>query len=117
MKAIDIIQQYPEIFCTPPYDPIESLLAFGFECHSGWYPLILECADKLSRTDNPPRITQVKEKWGTLNINTTATTDKQSAIINDIERRSSHICEICGEPGQLYTDGWYKTRCLTHKDY
>jgi hypothetical protein len=83
--------------------------------------------------------TQVKEKYGTMrvywigngvdnwdevkekidpsvNINDLFTSyyDRVENAIEYVEFLSSRVCEECGEPGKLYTNGWYMTRCKKH---
>jgi len=39
-------------------------------------------------------------------------------LINEAEKLTEVTCEVCGEAGKLYTDGWYSVRCDKHKpDY
>jgi len=55
--------------------------------------------------------TQVKEKFGILRFYTTACTEPIYKLIQEAEHISSITCEVCGKPGTLRIDGWYKTRC------
>lgn len=32
-------------------------------------------------------------------------------VVDYVEFLSSKVCEVCGEPGKVYTNGWYMTRC------
>lgn len=83
--------------------------------------------------------TQVKEKYGTmriywvgngienyeeiqvklndpeaLEINTKQYYDKVDNAIDYAEFLSSKVCEECGDPGKVYTNGWYMARCKKH---
>lgn len=83
--------------------------------------------------------TQVKEKYGTMrvywigngidnydDINSKLANpedmesqvkryyDKVEHAIDYTEFLSSTVCEVCGESGKLYTNGWYMTRCKKH---
>lgn len=82
--------------------------------------------------------TQVKEKFGMMRIYWTGNgvdnweevcakvnqDDREKALnkyydevqnaIDYVEFLSSKVCEDCGEPGKLYTNGWYMTRCEKH---
>ena len=83
--------------------------------------------------------TQVKEKYGTMRVywigngidNWEEIKDKidVSVNVNDLFNSyydrvenaidyvsflSSKVCEECGEPGKVYTNGWYMTRCKKH---
>lgn len=42
--------------------------------------------------------------------------EKIQDLIWKAEDDSAYICEICGEKGELFTDGWYKTRCENHRN-
>ena len=83
--------------------------------------------------------TQVKEKYGTMrvywigngidnweeieskidtsvNIDTLFNThyDRVQNAIDYVEFLSGKVCEECGEPGKVYTNGWYVSRCKKH---
>lgn len=40
--------------------------------------------------------------------------DRVDNAIDYVEFLSSKVCEDCGKPGKLYTNGWYMTRCKKH---
>jgi hypothetical protein len=95
-----------------------------FGCGSGWNRIILDALDKINahiesldddtREDynNGFRILQIKEKFGTLRIYTTFTSDTIEAIIEEAEQLSSVTCEACGAPGLLRCiNNWYITAC------
>ncbi len=93
-----------------------NLMAFGFMCDKGWYPLIEKTLDKIQdivdRDKLDLQITEVKEKYGGLRIYTDMDTDEIFKITLQAEQESYKICEICGKPGELrYLHGWYMTRC------
>lgn len=82
----------------------------------GWEGIlapILEEADRVDAT-----ITQVKEKFGRMRVYFdpgNADTDKLEDMIDQAERDSGTICELCGKPGKLMTTGsWLKTLCALH---
>ena len=92
-----------------------NLMAFGWECLEGWYPLIQELIDILVKIDKPDfELLQVKEKFGILHFYISNGTDEVYDIISKYETYSEHICEECGE---FYTaknrlsHGWWKTLC------
>jgi hypothetical protein len=60
-----------------------------------------------------PRVSQVKEKYGTLRFYMTSGTDEMYAITDKAESQSSTICETCGKKGKVRGRGWYYTRCAT----
>lgn len=57
---------------------------------------------------------QVKEKFGGLRFYVQAATDKHYSYINFAESMSYKTCEVCGSPGERYTDGWHTTLCDVH---
>jgi hypothetical protein len=61
-----------------------------------------------------PIAVQVKEKFGGLRFYVQAATDKHYNYINFAESMSYRTCEVCGNPGKRYTDGWHQTLCDTH---
>lgn len=93
-----------------------NLMAFGFMCQEGWYPLIEETLDQIQdivdRDGLDVQITEVKEKYGGLRIYVDGYTDEIGKIIEDAERKSVEICELCGKDGkQVKFHGWWMTRC------
>ena len=40
--------------------------------------------------------------------------DRVENAIDYVEFLSSKVCEECGEPGKVYTNGWYVSRCKKH---
>jgi hypothetical protein len=95
-----------------------NLMAFGYECDKGWYPLIDECIEKLEEQVKKEKlnteILQIKEKFGTLRIYLSSESDEISNIVERYELFSSHICELCGEfwtAKERVNHGWWKTLC------
>lgn len=78
----------------------------------GWSPLVLEVYENLSENTH---IVQIKEKWGGLRIYIDHGTDADWDLLEDVERRSFEICEVCGKTGKTRTDlPWHLTLCETH---
>ncbi|MUM03453.1 hypothetical protein B5P44_01280 [Mycobacterium sp. CBMA 213] len=86
---------------------------------SGWYPIIIDCDQRLSALDANYVVHQVKEKFGTLRYYcepsgkaSSALADSFRTIIAGAERSSATTCERCGQPGQLHNRKyWLKTLC------
>jgi len=74
----------------------------------GWGSLIDKIYDFLPESSF---VLQVKEKYGTLRFYVD-TDEKILDKIEEIEKESEKICEICGKEGLLRTDlGWWLTLC------
>jgi len=158
-----LIEKYPILFQDRNKPVTESCMYFGCEFSDGWYKLLDELCEyltKLSKREDllklnkeyhtkenhgfmyvkPPTISfsQVKEKFGKMRIYWIGNgvdnweevcakvnqEDRERAInryydevqnaIDYVEFLSSKVCEDCGEPGKLYTNGWYMTKCKKH---
>lgn len=90
----------------------------GAYCGDGWIPLIDELIFNLISLGWNKNLDQIKEKFGTMRFNTgdyDEMTDEQiqavENAINEAEKKSSGICECCGEPGKLIKKGWLQTLC------
>lgn len=92
---------------------------FGIECGKGWYPLlepIFEYIEKYNvdkEEHEHIKITQIKEKWGLLNIYVNFGTDELYDLIDKAEDLSDNVCEDCGtmEDVGTITYGWIRTVC------
>ena len=80
----------------------------------GWHTLIDKAYDL---TPLSVFISDVKEKFGGLRIEIVQSDLKTLDAIEHIEEESLTICELCGAPGQQYTNhsGWITTRCEKHR--
>jgi hypothetical protein len=99
-------------------DPLmqNNLLAFGWECGEGWYPLIQELIDTLNflEEEEDIHVLQVKEKFGTLRFYISGGSENAYSIIERYEIFSSHVCELCGAfwtAENRVSHGWWKTLC------
>jgi len=61
-----------------------------------------------------PVAVQVKEKFGGLRFYVGRATEEHYNYIRFAESMSYKTCEVCGSPGELYTDGWHTVLCDTH---
>jgi len=84
----------------------------------GWSKLIDEFFVRLPKG---AKVNYCKEKFGTLRFECTGDTgDLEIEILN----KSEHVCEFCGEPGELKNHRnsslmWYRTlceKCLKNKE-
>lgn len=158
-----LAEKYPTLFQDKDKPVTQSLMAFGCEFDDGWYKLIddlCEYITKLSNREDMVRLkdeyktkenygfihvkrpsisfTQVKEKWGRIRIywhgggvdnfeeikekvnyqdyekHVNSYYDSIQNAIDYVEFLSGKVCEVCGEPGKMYTNGWYMVRCKKH---
>ncbi len=80
----------------------------------GWKSLVETLIDDLFKVGWNGNIIQVKEKFGTLRFYIGEGSDEMFDLIYKAEDTSKTICEVCGVPGKLRTDGWMKVLCDEH---
>lgn len=91
----------------------------GFAIDAGWYELVRELAQKIeaeARIENRtvfgwPKCAQLKEKFGLLRCYIDNGSPAIYELAREYEIKSGHICINCGEPGELYRDGWFRVLC------
>lgn len=75
----------------------------------GWSKLIEELYE---RKPEGCIITHVKEKYGGLRIEAVGeTTEEFWSLERELEEKSEHICEFCGDPGEIRDMPWILTLC------
>jgi hypothetical protein len=83
-------------------------------CGDGWFILLWALCleiDKL-KPDEDFRFTDVKEKFGTLNVYCNFVDPEIDRLIEAVERKSAKVCESCGEDGRLLEEShWISCRC------
>jgi len=89
---------------------------WGFECDIGWYDLLDDLMNNIMSKDpdREIRVLQIKEKFGTLRFYIGSGTDEIFDMIDEAERRSELICEMCGKESNtslIKGDGWCYNRC------
>jgi len=112
-KEIEIMKKY-KAFIKPEKGPQHTLMCFGFECGEGWYLILKNLFEAISKLDLPEsfEILQVKEKFGGLRVYTNSSTDEVDALIDKAEEESLITCEVCGAFAKPSTrGGWVKTIC------
>ena len=90
-----------------PYSKSQILKAVG----SGWWPLVLELIQDLSKMGWDGQITQIKEKFGGLRFYVGDGTKSIHSRIYEAEDLSFSLCELCGRKGTMRSDGWMVTLC------
>lgn len=74
------------------------------------WSLLGQLLDDLTRSDYPLPM-QIKEKYGGLCFYISHGNDKIFELIDEAEKKSFTICEICGMPGKPRGRGWITTLC------
>ena len=96
-----LMKRFPGFFCVT-FDPMQSNMCFGFQCHGGWFNLIWELCERLEVLTGPDfEITTVKEKYGGLRFYPKKYHEEAIKLISDYEVKSEKICEECGQPSEL----------------
>lgn len=76
-----------------------------------WNDNEFNCSCVLFESDIP-RAVQVKSKFGTLRFYVSHGNDKIYDLISEYESKSSKICELCGDQGELSSKNyWWSTLC------
>jgi hypothetical protein len=73
------------------------------DINKGWHAPVIEMLERLANEQgNTPamRITQLKMKWGCLRVTGDGFSHQADAIVEEAEKRTAEICEICGAPGE-----------------
>jgi hypothetical protein len=103
---------------------------FGYiEIGDGWVDLVSKLVEDLDSFDVPYIVEQIKEKFGGLrfywsidfywakkqDINVVRiASDTMQVLVDEAEKQSYTICEVCGKPGKPTKDSWIKTLCEEH---
>lgn len=119
----DLVKRYPLLYADRHKSVMETAMCWGFP-GDGWYHLLNDLSAELEHlirewvsehgTENHPRASQVKEKFGTLRFYMTGETDEMEDLIDEAEKLSAETCEDCGRTGELRDSfGWLATLCKT----
>lgn len=91
----------------------------GFQFFPGWAALMADALADLAQLAPKARITQAKEKMGSLRSHCLDSDLEEPAreALHKIEERSLRTCEVCGASGErIASDGWVRVRCSAHAD-
>jgi hypothetical protein len=123
---IELVKTYPDLF-HPVGDPP---VARGFpEVRDGWRDLLVRACTRIraavQASGGSFKFRQIKQKWGCAQLywegclSPEADARVQEAVALAMAR-SVCTCEICGQPGRLYSDRAYRpptaARCIQHAD-
>lgn len=107
-----LFNQFPDLYS-------KKNLSWGFECGDGWFNLIQELSDKISKSIvqqdlEDIYIIQIKEKWGTLQVYMNLYNQKIGDLIDEYQDKSFKVCEACGKEGSLKNGSWVRVLCEEH---
>lgn len=110
-----LLKKYPKLYRQYYWDMTQTAMNWGFCCGDGWYDIIDELSEKLSKFD--VEAVQVKEKFAQLRVYL-GPCDKEDydeiyKYIDEATLKSVETCEVCGKPGSIRGQGWL--RCLCDK--
>lgn len=108
-------KRYPHLFKDMDGDPYRTCMGRGIECGDGWFDILDKLCAAITSIDKKAYFSQIKEKYGILTIYMDDASDATEALVGLAEQQSEKTCEICGNPGILYTKGWCMVRCDEHK--
>ena len=112
-----LLKEYCKSIEGSDYIPFD---LFGIECNKGWYGLIIPIVEyindfnsKMESPDKYIKITQIKEKYGSLRFYTSFGTKELYEMIDKAEDDSYNICETCGSSEHVghTLRGWEITCC------
>ena len=84
---------------------------------NGWLGILQRLFETLINLGWNREILQIKEKFGGLRVYLNDVPENSYHFIEQAERYSHEICEVCGEPGEQHRiNGWVFTLCDEHRD-
>jgi len=99
-----LIKDFPGFF--------DEMILPEFECGDGWFDLIYGLCSKIKEIYPGVKVVQVKEKFGGLRFYIEKAPAVIYDFIDDAEKESEGICEICGKSGQICShNNWLGVRC------
>ena len=104
-----LLDKYPKLFSNQQF--------WGFECGDGWYDILDHLCGAISQYTydaDEVYVDQVKEKFGKLRFYLSREDDVMHGMVSMAEYMSAHICETCGERGELRAGSWLVTLCDMH---
>lgn len=111
-----IVEKYSRFFRDEnPVDGVILPLKGRFECDDGWLDLIESFFAEADRLNDTIRITQIKEKFGHLNIYYTGGSNELFTFSNKLSHESTKVCEMCGTRKFVgrTSKGWIKHICYS----
>lgn len=116
-------EDFPILYQDLYGDPSKTCMAWGFSHGDGWYDLVRDLSENLTKEINKLpeeerikfKALQVKEKFAELRYYFMGpTTEEMDRLIEEAECKSIEICEACGKPGRVVGKRWLYTACEEH---
>lgn len=113
-----LLEKYPNLYQQYYLSPNETCMCWGFETGDGWFDIIDNLSEEITKIAPNVQALQVKEKFGGLRfyIDGVDTDEKilddVYRLINNAEDESYRTCEFCGSTENVtQTRGWISTLC------
>lgn len=105
-------------------EEINNRVENGMGCHSqigeGWFDIVRKLDAKIAKVYPDYVVDQVKEKFGVLCYYVGVIPKEYSKEINGLirtaEKKSTTICDVCGNKGETGGKHWLATRCKKHRN-
>lgn len=120
-----LVSTFPTQFCEYGGDKSQTCMAWGCECGDGWFSLLwalciqiegyYKSLELMGKELPPPVVfTQIKEKFGTLNVYFYGGDSTVRNYVNFAETMSMLVCEQCGSTTEVHQRkrGWVSFACL-----
>ena len=97
-----IFKEFDLMFSERHLSMMKTTMCWGLDVGDGWFDLIYNVCKKIhSLASAEFRFTQVKEKFGRLEMYTYNASDEITDIIDEAREKSLTVCEECGEERKL----------------
>ena len=110
-----LVKRYPTIFRDVGGSPMDTYMAFGLCCGSGWYMLLDRlCAAIMAVPGHEDfKAEQIKEKFGGLRFYGSGGNEAISKLVDVAETQSYRTCEHCGVTTGVKCGGrrWIRALC------
>lgn len=128
-KTQQIFNKYPYLYRGRSESTKTSMMSLGFEnCEDGWFDLIDRVSSNLEHaaalagleimSNLYPKVTQVKQKFGSLHFYVENANNQMSRLIEEAEKIAEQTCQACGSKGELVVLNKYNAGvfCKNHSD-
>ena len=82
----------------------------------GWHDIVVDLHQHILQVVPDYRIIQIKEKFGSLRVYATCSTNViADAIVSHYQELSTKTCDVCGKPGRITNNKRvFAARCIDH---